>query len=147
MIRQVALLSTFVLMLACQPGGSETCLSGAKGCEEAKICDDLAFHCQSSELFIGKIADLPGGLDLSEAEGTAMDFVLQNGLVTVVIDALSEAHGLAPTGGNIIDMGGRGGADDLNLIYQLAGILPEDTFAYKSAEIVDARPDMVALVL
>ncbi len=147
MIRQVALLSTFVLMLACQPGGSETCLSGAKGCEEAKICDTLAFQCQSSELFIGKIADLPGGLDLSEAEGTPIDFVLQNGLVTVVIDALSEAHGLAPTGGNILDMGGRGGADDLNLIYQLAGILPEDTFAYTSAEIVDASPEMVALVV
>lgn len=152
MIRQVAWLRTLVLGIlvlasACQPGGSETCLSGAKGCEQAALCEGLEFQCESSGLFIGRLADLPGGLDLSEAEGSGIDFVLQNGEVTIVIDALEEPHGLAPTGGNIIDMGSRGGADDLNLIYQLSGILPEDTFSYKTAEFIDQSPAMVALVV
>jgi hypothetical protein len=96
---------------------------------------------------VGKVSALPGGLDLRDAEGTGIDYVLQNGSVTVVIDALAEPHGLAPTGGNIIDMGGRGGADDLNLIYQIAGVLPDDAFAYSSIEVIDEAPEMVGLIV
>ncbi len=126
---------------------AETCLGGARGCERALLCEGLSFSCEPSPLFVGKLADLPGGLDLRDAEGTAIDYVLQNGNVTVVIDALAEPHGLAPTGGNIIDMGGRGGSDDLNLIYQISGVLPDDAFAYTSIELIDKDPEMVGLVV
>lgn len=134
------------LLLACAPR-EDTCLGGAQSCEDAPMCDRLKFSCTGGGLYVGKLSELPGGLDLVDAEGTGDDFVLQNDSVTVVIDALGEPHDLAPTGGNIIDMGGRGGNDDLVVLYQIAGILPEDSFAYRSIEIIDRAPDMVALVV
>ncbi len=146
MIRQVVLVCALLFVAACN-GPPKTCLSGTGGCERAPLCEGLQYQCSSDSLFIGRLADLPGGLDLQDAEGTGIDFVLQNDAITVVIDALEEPHGLAPTGGNIIDMGGRNGSDDLNIVYQLAGILPEDAFAYSSAEVIDRRPEMVALVV
>lgn len=147
MTRQ-ALLALITLAIASSCASrAETCLSGSRGCEEAPLCESLQYTCAGDQLFAGKLSDLPGGLDLTEAEGTAIDYVLQNESVTVVIDALDEPHGLAPTGGNIIDMGGRGGGDDLNLIYQISGILPEDAFAYRSIEVIDQSPEMVALVV
>ncbi len=132
--------------LACSTS-DPTCLGGPKSCERASMCDALRFDCSGGELFAGFLEDLPGGLDLGGAEGANGDFVLQNDRITVVIDALDEPHGLASTGGSIIDMGARGGSDDLNLIYQIAGILPEDSFSYSSAKLVDNAPESVALVL
>jgi hypothetical protein len=126
---------------------AKSCLGGERGCEAAPLCEGLQFSCEAAPLYVGTLADLPGGLDLQDAEGTGVDYVLQNGQVTVVIDALAEPHSLAPTGGNIIDMGGRGGADDLNLIYQISGILPDDAFAYTSLEVIDHAPEMVAIVV
>jgi hypothetical protein len=80
-------------------------------------------------------------------EGVGNDIILRNDKVTIVIDALESPHDLAPTGGNIVDFGPNGGSDDVVQIYQLAGLLPDDAFAYTSREVIDNHPDYVALVL
>jgi hypothetical protein len=89
----------------------------------------------------------PAELRLEGALGLGSDYLLSNGVITVVMDHLDAPRDLAPTGGTIIDMGPVGGRDEVNQIYHLAGILPEDAFAYTDAEIVDASPDYVALVV
>lgn len=140
----VVVIAALVVSCSTKP---ETCLSGPAGCERADVCEKLESSCTAPSFFVGQLSDLPGGLDLEGAEGTAGDWVLQNDTITVIVDALDEPHSLAPTGGNILDMGARGGGDDINLIYQLAGVLPEDTLAYKSIEVIDKSPEMVALVV
>tara|TARA_R110002073_G_scaffold332410_4_gene518381 strand:- start:4021 stop:6957 length:2937 start_codon:yes stop_codon:yes gene_type:complete len=145
---RLALFAVFLLWFGAACGQDDTtCLGGPQRCERAPMCNGLRFSCSGGGLFIGKLSQLPGGLDLEGAEGTGDDFVLQNDSITVVFDALGEPHDLAPTGGNIIDMGSRGGKDDIVLIYQISGILPDDTFAYKSAELIDNSPASVALVV
>lgn len=145
---RAALLALFFVWFGAACGRDDTtCLGGPQSCERAPMCNDLSFSCAGGGLFVGKLGQLPGGLDLEGAEGTSDDFVLQNDSITVVFDALGEPHDLAPTGGNIIDMGGRGGKDDIVLIYQISGILPDDAFAYQSAELIDNSPESVALVV
>ena len=51
-----------------------------------------------------------------------------------------------PTGGNLIDYGPAGGTDDLNIIYQLAGILPDDAFAYRTVTLAESA-DAVRVTL
>jgi hypothetical protein len=51
-----------------------------------------------------------------------------------VISAIDAPNDLAPTGGNLVDFGVPGGIDDITLTYQIAGILPDDAFAYKTLE-------------
>jgi len=119
---------------------------GAEACELASLCEGLNQQCSSDEMFVGLLENLQSPLDLQDADGRRGDYVLQNDKITVVIDSLGEPHDLAPTGGTIIDLGVRGGNDDVNQLYQIAGILPDDAFAYTSIQLVDQSPDMVALV-
>jgi hypothetical protein len=122
----------------------KSCLRG--DCEAVRACDELRFACEPGALYVGRLADAPAALRLDRGEGAAGDLLLSNGIVTVVIDALDEPHGLAPTGGNVLDFGPAGGTDDLNLVYQIAGILPDDAFAFDRLEVVDRRPDYVAVI-
>ncbi len=139
----VALAFTLPAIASCQ---GPTCLPGGD-CDSVAPCAKLAFTCDGGEPWIGHVADAPGGIGLAGAEGTGNDLMMTNGVVTLVLDALDEPHDLAPTGGNILDFGPTGGSDDANSIYQLAGILPDDAFAYTSMQIVDQSPDLVAVVL
>jgi len=122
------------------------CLRGGD-CEKTAPCAGLAFTCAAPAVWIGRAGDAPGGVRLAGAEATADDLLLRNDRITLVLDDLDQPRDLAPTGGNLIDLGPTDGADDVNLIYQLAGILPDDAFAYRSVEVVDRSPDFVAAVL
>lgn len=144
--RILALTFAALLLASCQSG---TCLEGGD-CSRVEPCAKLsseAFDCTNEAMFIGPVANAPAGIGLRNAEGTAADLLLTNGVVTLVLDALDEPHGLAPTGGNILDFGPSGGVDDSNLIYQLAGILPDDAFAYRSLEVIDDSPNRVVAIL
>src|SRR4051794_10991043 len=95
----------------------------------------------------GTVADAAPNLRLARGQGAAGDYLLSNGVVTAVVSAIDAPTDLAPTGGVLIDLGPSGGTDDLTILYQLAGLLPDDAFAYDRAELVDHAPDYVALVV
>ncbi len=151
MNRGVALLA-LVLGLGCR---DDSCLDGA--C--ALPCDRVRFGCSARPLYIGRVADAPTAYRLALGNGAADDTLISNGIVTAVISGLAASNDLAPTGGNLIDLGPAGGTDDLTIVYQLAGILPDDAFAYYTLEIVeregsvgvtvrgalDARPEVLVV--
>jgi hypothetical protein len=140
-VRRFAIVaSVCVLASACR---DESCLRGT--CNQP--CADIAFECADPRpLYVGHVVDAPAEYRLTRASGADNDTLISNGFVTATIDALDARYDLAPTGGNIIDFGPSGGADDINLIYQLSGILPDDAFAYRAMEIVD-EPGRVAITL
>ncbi|HTM21515.1 MAG TPA: hypothetical protein VL172_13435, partial [Kofleriaceae bacterium] len=143
MLLRSALMAAIAALAGCR---NPDCLDGG-ACAEAPICDQVEFSCTDFALYVGRAGDAPGGAALARGQATADDIVLRNGRVTAVLDALDQPHDLAPTGGNLIDLGPTGGGDDVNVIYQLAGILPDDAFAYDSIEIIDQAPALVAVVL
>ncbi len=122
-----------------------SCLRG--DCEAVRACDELSYTCDDGAvLHAGEVARAPAELRLSRGEGADDDLLLSNGVVTVVIDQIDHPHGLASTGGTLLDLGAVGGADDLVNVYQIAGILPDDAFAYTSLEVIDRAPDYVAAI-
>lgn len=112
----------------------ESCLDGA--CPVP--CAGLEFACEARPLFAGRAADAPAAYRLAQGQAADGDTLISNGIVTAVISAVDAPTDLAPTGGNLIDLGPAGGADDLTLVYQLSGILPDDAFAYRSLEVEEA---------
>lgn len=129
----------------CRSGPS--CAAGDRECEEITTCARLAYDCAGDELYVGPARDAPGGVGLAGGQGVGGDLVLRNGQVTAVLDALDTPHDLAPTGGNLIDLGPTGGRDEMVSMYQIAGILPEDAFSYRTVRVIDQAPERVAVVL
>jgi len=133
----------------------DSCIDGA--C--ALPCARVSFGCSAQALYIGPVADAPMAYRLKLGNGATGDTLISNGIVTAVISGLDAPNDLAPTGGNLIDLGPAGGVDDLTIVYQLSGILPDDAFAYRSMEIVerdgsvgitvrgtlDARPEVLVV--
>ncbi len=131
--------------LAC---GRKSCLDG--DCEATLPCEGLRFECEvepAPALFIGRKDQLPAGSELEHAQGGDAGIALSNGVVTAVLNAIEAPIDLGPSGGNLVDFGVAGGRDDVTIVYQLAGILPEDAFAYDDVELVDRRPDYVAAIV
>ncbi len=111
------------------------------------MCAPLRYSCDGDAVYLGTVADAPGGLGLEGAQAAQGDLVLRNGKVTAVLDALDAPHDLAPTGGNLLDFGPTGGRDELPLLYQLAGILPDDAFHYDTLTVLDDSDDRAVVVL
>jgi hypothetical protein len=128
--------------------GRESCLGG--DCEATTPCDRLGevADCAAPTLFVGDLAAAPrpGRCRGAQRRARPGDVVLSNGVVTAVVSAIAAPTDLAPTGGNLIDLGPVGGADDLTIVYQLAGLLPDDAFAYDRLEVVDRAPAYVAVI-
>ncbi len=147
-LRAAAVVATISAAVAAPGGagcaGDRNCLGG--DCEATRPCADLAFDCAAPQLYLGPVAAAPPGLRLDLAQGADGDTLISNGVVTAVISAVDEPMDLAPTGGNLVDLGPAGGVDDLTILYQLAGILPDDAFAYDRLELVDRAPAYVAVV-
>jgi hypothetical protein len=144
-MRQAVVLVALAGLGATAGCAGETCLSG--GDCAITPCARLTYACAAPELHIGRVGDDRSRLDLAGAGAADGDLLLQNDRVTLVLAALDEPHDLAPTGGTILDFGPRGGADALPALYQLAGILPDDAFAYRELVVEDRRPELVAVVL
>jgi len=149
--RQIAVLAAAAAAAAsglaggCRHGPS--CAAGDRACEEITSCAALAYQCDGDELYIGLVRDAPGGVGLVGGQAVGGDLVLRNGQVTAVLDALDTPHDLAPTGGNLIDLGPTGGRDEMVLTYQIAGILPDDAFAYRTMRVIDQTPERIAVLL
>ena len=117
-----------LLLAGCR---DKSCLDGA-----CKLpCETIEVTCDTPPVFfVGRAGDAPSALRLIYGNGGADDILLSNGRVTAVINAIDAPIDLAPTGGNLIDFGTSSGVDDITLTYQIAGILPDDAFAYKTLE-------------
>lgn len=109
-----------------------------KSCLDGKCplpCAAITLTCAEQPVFfVGDAVDAPLDLQLREGNAGARDTLISNGRITAVISAIDAPNDLAPTGGNLIDFGLAGGVDDVTLTYQIAGILPDDAFAYTSLE-------------
>lgn len=98
-------------------------------------CAAISLTCAEQPVFfVGDAGSAPPNLQLREGNAGSRDTLISNGRVTAVISAIDAPNDLAPTGGNLIDFGLAGGKDDVTLTYQIAGILPDDAFAYTSLE-------------
>jgi hypothetical protein len=129
---------------------SEGCLRGEEGCTVPSAClaiKDAFEGCQDPSVRIARIGgnvNAPGGLDAVGADG---DWLLENGRVQFVIDALEHPQHLSPTGGAILDASTRGGDDDsINHVFQAAGALPTDAVRYLHARVIEDN-GLVALQL
>jgi hypothetical protein len=147
------LASLVALVLALAGCRDRSCLDGpcTLPCATAETED-----CPDRVLFAGRLGDAPEAVRLRYGNGGAGDVAISNGRITAVFAALDAPIDLAPTGGNLIDFGLAGGIDDITLTYQLAGILPDDAFAYRTLDIavasdhvsvtvrgsLDGRPDV-----
>ena len=110
----------------------QSCLHADESCTVATPCEEVVFECASPNApRAARLAPgdpIPGGLDALASPG---DVVLQNGLVTAVIDAIDHPHYVAPTGGNLLDLASAAGDDDsLTHVFQAVGLLPGDSVRY-----------------
>ncbi len=126
-------LASAALLAAC--GGRDDCLGG--DCRTVTPCAPVAFTCTGTGFVqVGTVAARGQGIAGPHAQGVGDDVVLENDRVVAVIDALGSPHLLAPSGGNLLDFAAVGQADELNQIYQVAGILPDDALRYDTIETV-----------
>jgi hypothetical protein len=125
------------------------CLAWPAACgggrdESVPVCAKLSFYCpvDADPVTLHTVRERGFGLGGPHAQGVGDDLILDNGLVTAIIDALDTPHLLAPTGGNLLDFAPVGRDDELNQVYQVAGILPDDALRYDSLtpiEVDDGR--------
>ena len=143
---RIVMLAGLGAILAAAGCSEKTCLQG----QCVTPCKQLTFTCDNpaaTMLYIGPVKDAPLQLQLQGGNAGANDILVSNGNITAVISQIDAPIDLAPTGGNLIDYGPAGGLDDITLMYQLAGILPDDAFAYTRLEIEDQRPDFVGVTV
>lgn len=124
------------------------CVGGDDGtCLPAPPCAALVpptMCAATPTLRVARIEDEPERVPGSpKALASRGDFVLENDLIRVVLDAPAHPHDLGPSGGAILDLAplGASGGDQINAIYQAAGLLPRDAVHYETAEIVDGTSD------
>lgn len=143
----LGLLASFGATHACS--GKQGCLGGDDGaCQPQSACQVLSFHCNVPELAIRRLTDASERPRGPKAAAAAGDLLLQNDRITAILDDISSPHQLAPSGGALLDLTVRDAAasDQLNQAMQAVGILPDDAASYRKLEIIDQRPEFVAVV-
>jgi hypothetical protein len=133
-VAAAVLSATAALAAACDRDG---CVGGDDGtCIPPAACTALRYACGAGSGMprVGRIGDGVMPVSGSKARGASGDILLENDLVRVVIDAPSHPSGMAPTGGSIIDLApaASDSGDQINSIYQAAGLLPRDAVHYDS---------------
>jgi hypothetical protein len=111
------------------------CVGGDDGtCLPPTACQALRYTCGATEssLRVRRFEDDTTPLRSPKARGVPGDMVLENDLIRVVLAAPSHPSDLAPTGGAILDLAPIAGdaGDQINSIYQAAGLLPRDAVHY-----------------
>jgi hypothetical protein len=147
-MRQQALAATlaasFAVALAATGCHRDGCVGGDDGrCLPPSACPAIQYPaCASAPVLQVEVI----GSDPQRAPGpkslaASGDFLLENDLIHVVLDAPDHPHYLGPSGGAILDLApvGPNQGDQTNAIYQAAGVLPRDAVHYESAEILDPQ--------
>lgn len=133
--QRLAILS-LALLAACP--APEGCLGGGDDCIVPSPCPEVAFTCDAGTTELRLITDpseVPGGLAALGAPG---DVLIGNDKVVAVIEALDHPHYLGPSGGNLVDLGTRGGNDDVTRqIAHATGLLPSDLAHYTDLQLID----------
>lgn len=131
------------LLSGCSKQG---CLDGESGCKVPSPCQQVKFECTTDTLEIKVInapSDRPGGWN---SLGTRGDVLLGNNQAVAVIAAIGNQNHLDPNGGSLLDLASRDKHNDgLNQVVQIVGILPGDAARYDQLEIIDERPERVAV--
>lgn len=109
-------------------------------------CPGLVTACTGGLARARRVRDAPLPISGPDVQGATEDVVLANDRIVAVVDALDAPHGLAPTGGTLIDLAPQGLYDQLNQVYVAAGILPGDAFHYSSLTVVN-EPAFAAVIL
>ena len=124
------------------------CLGGDDGrCLPQSACPAIAYSCEDDAVEVAWVNRKTTGVSGPKAALASGDLLLSSSRVRAVFDALDAPHGLAPSGGSLIDLvPADGGADGLNEVFQAVGILPDDTVRYLSVDVLDQRPASVSLV-
>jgi len=125
------------------------CVGGDDGeCVPPAACPALVYAaCTAPKLRVEQIGpndpERVAGPKALAAEG---DYLLENDLVRVVLDAPDHPHFIGPSGGAILDLApiGQSLGDQTNAIYHAAGVLPRDAVHYESAAILDSQVDASA---
>jgi hypothetical protein len=152
--RRSALLVAGVLAVAvggaCRKDG---CLGGDDGrCLPPAACPGAYYSCDGlpATLSVGQLADYQVPATDPKALAAPGDFVMENDLVRVVLDAPTHPHHLAPSGGSIIDLWAKSAdgiwSDQTNAVYHAAGLLPRDAVHYDGAQVLDHRGDAAPYV-
>ncbi|HVV52009.1 MAG TPA: hypothetical protein VHO06_20235, partial [Polyangia bacterium] len=148
---RAAALAALGVLLALAGAGChrDGCVGGDDGsCLPPSACAALSYPlCAAPKLRVAQIGDgdaerVPG----PKALAAVGDYVLENDLVRVVIDAPEHPHFLAPSGGAILDLAPLSATfgDQTNAIYHAAGVLPRDAVHYETASILDPGSDPAA---
>ncbi|MBX7101527.1 MAG: CehA/McbA family metallohydrolase [Myxococcaceae bacterium] len=128
----------------------EGCLGGDAKCVVPPPCPKVSFTCDEAAgamaiEVIERGDQRPKG---QNALGAVNDVVLRNSKATVVIAGLGNQNYLDPNGGSILDLtAGPGTNDAINDILQVVGVLPGDSAHYTSLELIDERPNRVAVLV
>lgn len=142
----------------------ESCLGNEEGCRVVSPCEKLSYSCEAAsgsslEVRILTPTDkrvgsrdpvagaetVPGGLNALGARG---DILIGNDRAVAVISGIGNTNLLDPGGGSLLDLSARGKNNDgLNQVIPVVGILPADAAHYTSYEIIDERPNRVAVQL
>jgi hypothetical protein len=123
----------------------EGCVGGDDGrCLPPAACGALAVPvcAGAASLRVGMVEDASARAPGPKAVAAKGDLVLENDRVRAVLDLPAHAQGIAPTGGTIIDLSpigadGKPVGDQINAIFQGAGLLPRDAVAYDAWEVLD----------
>jgi hypothetical protein len=125
------------------------CVGGDDGqCVPPAACPALVYAaCTAPKLRVEQIGpNDPERVAGPKALAAQGDYLLENDLVRVVLDAPEHPHFIGPTGGAILDLAplGVSTGDQTNAIYHAAGVLPRDAVHYESAAILAPQPDASA---
>jgi hypothetical protein len=162
----VVLLGALALVATAAGCHHDGCVGGDDGrCVPPTACPALVYGaCAAPKLRVEQIGpddpDDPERVPGPKALAAEGDYLLENDLVRVVLDAPEHPHFIGPSGGAILDLAPlrRGPnaqtnpGDQTNAIYHAAGVLPRDAVHYESAAIVDpgqdaSAPDAYAAVI
>jgi hypothetical protein len=145
-LRRALLVVMGTVALAAAGCHREGCVGGDDGhCLPPTACAAVHYACAAgAKLSVSPVTDAPARAPGPKALAAKGDFVLENDRVRAVLDAPEHAQGLAPSGGTIIDLSpidamGAPVGDQVNGIFQGAGLLPRDAVHYETWEVLDER--------
>jgi hypothetical protein len=112
--------------------------SGDPTCVPPSPCEGVTYSCSATRVRVARFGSGDRRASGLDALAALNDIVLENDLVTAVIDDIDHPHHLAASGGNLVDLSPRGGSDHLNAVYAVTGILPRDAVRYQTLEMVQS---------